>query len=200
MLLVGIPLLLQVRLPVKQKIILLLIFGMGIFVIVAAILTKVYCLVPALISYVYMKWYFREATVAMLVTNLPLVWSLIREVFPALRSWVGGSKRTDSYRWTSNKKSGLRQYAAYGRSGGRKSADITMHDYPATTNVTPNKGASDTSLHPSDERDLVSDDGSARALRIRQDVTVTVESEPHSSSPENFDGRLSQPRSDHYPV
>jgi hypothetical protein len=54
-------------------------------VIVAAILNKVYCLVPSLISYVYMNWYFREATVAILVTNLPLIWSLLRDVFPALK-------------------------------------------------------------------------------------------------------------------
>lgn len=105
MLLVAIPLLVSVRLPLKQKLILVLLFGMGIFVIVAAILTKVYCLVPSLISYVYMNWYFREATVAMLVTNLPLVWSLLRDIFPALKSWTGvrisrgvgtGSRRTST--------------------------------------------------------------------------------------------------------
>jgi hypothetical protein len=40
-----------------------------------------------------------------LVTNLPLIWSLLRDVFPALKSWTGGSKRgTDRYKsgpWTS---------------------------------------------------------------------------------------------------
>ncbi|PVH90026.1 hypothetical protein DM02DRAFT_665657, partial [Periconia macrospinosa] len=53
--LVAMPLLIAVRLPLRQKLILLGIFGLGIFVIIAGILTKVYCLVPSLISYVYMN-------------------------------------------------------------------------------------------------------------------------------------------------
>jgi len=92
------PILLTVRLPPRQKIILLLLFGLGIFVIIAAILTKIYCLVPALISYQYMNWYFREATVAMLVTNLPLTWSLLRDIFPGLKKWFNG----DDSRFTPN--------------------------------------------------------------------------------------------------
>jgi len=50
--LIGLPLLLSVRIPLQQKAVLLVVFGMGIFVIVAAIITKIYCLVPSLISYV----------------------------------------------------------------------------------------------------------------------------------------------------
>ncbi|KKK14858.1 hypothetical protein AOCH_001767, partial [Aspergillus ochraceoroseus] len=182
MLLIGLPLLLQVKVPLKQKLILVVIFGMGIFVIVAAILNKVYCLVPSLISYVYMNWYFREATVAILVTNLPLIWSLLRDVFPALKSWTGGSKRAnDRYRsgpWTS-KASGYRNY---GPSSQLRSGDFNMQDFNQSTVVTPQKGVSDVSIQQSDDRD-VSDDGSERALRIRQDVTVTVESE---SRPPNY--------------
>lgn len=178
MLLVAIPLLIQVRVPMKQKLILILLFGMGIFVIVAAILTKVYCLVPWLISYVYMNWYFREATVAILVTNLPLVWSLLRDVFPALKSWSGGSKRgTDRYKtgpWTS-KGTGSRPYEP---SSHLRSGEFSMNDFQRSATTTPQKGGpavSDISLNPSEEREMSSDDGSARALRIRQDITVTVQ-------------------------
>lgn len=174
MLIVAIPMLVQVRVPLKQKLILLLLFGMGVFVIVAAILNKIYCLVPSLISYVYMNWYFREATVAILVTNLPLVWSLLRDVFPALKSWTGGSKRgTDRYKsgpWTS------KNSRPYGPPSHPRSGDFNMQDFH-TASVTPTKNrpeVSDVSL-PSDERDMSSDDGSARALRIRQDITVTVQ-------------------------
>ncbi|KAE8145204.1 hypothetical protein BDV25DRAFT_170723 [Aspergillus avenaceus] len=174
MLLIGLPLLLQVRVPLKQKFILVVIFGMGIFVIVAAVLTKVYCLVPSLISYIYMSWYFREATVAVLVTNLPLIWSLLRDVFPALKSWTGGSKRgTDRYRsgpWTS-KASGYGRH--YGPSSQLRSEEFSMHHYNRNIG-TPQKPASDVSVQASDDHD-VSDDGSDRALRIRQDVTITVE-------------------------
>ncbi|KAL2871930.1 uncharacterized protein BJX67DRAFT_376782 [Aspergillus lucknowensis] len=177
MLLIGLPLLMQVRIPLKQKLVLLVIFGMGIFVIVAAILTKVYCLVPSLISYVYMNWYFRESTVAVLVTNLPLIWSLLREVFPAFKSWTGGSKRaTDRYRsgaWNS-KASGYRNYGppSHLKSGD----DFHMPDYNRSVVVTPQKHVSNVSLEDAETHDP-SDDGSERALQIRQDVTITVERE-----------------------
>ncbi|KAL2828075.1 hypothetical protein BJY01DRAFT_228755 [Aspergillus pseudoustus] len=182
MLLIGLPLLMQVRVPLKQKLILVILFGMGIFVIVAAILTKVYCLVPKLISYVYMNWYFREATVAVLVTNLPLIWSLLRDVFPALKSWTGGSKRgTDRYRsgpWTS-KASGRH----YGPPSHLKSGDdFPMNSYNRSVVVAPAKDASSISLE-TDTREL-SDDGSERALQIRQDVTITVQRE---SRPPGYD-------------
>jgi hypothetical protein len=172
MLLVAIPLLLKIRLPLKQKLILVLLFGMGIFVIVAAILTKVYCLVPSLISYVYMNWYFREATVAMLVTNLPLVWSLLRDVFPILKSWTGGSKKTsDRYHAYNNKGSAFRQYAV-----GSQVRSVRSGYHMQDLEELPQKNLSTVSARQSDERmDISSDDGSARALRIRQEITVTVE-------------------------
>ncbi|KAJ5746990.1 uncharacterized protein N7511_008686 [Penicillium nucicola] len=190
MLLIAIPMLLQVRVPLKQKLILVILFGMGIFVIVAAVLNKVYCLVPSLISYVYMNWYFREATVAILVTNLPLVWSLLRDVFPALKSWTGGSKRgTDRYKsgpWTSKGGSNL---PPYGPPSNLRSGDFSMQDFERSATVTPQKAtASDISLEPSEDRDASSDDGSARALRIRQDITVTVH---HDSRPMEYQSNSS---------
>lgn len=94
MLLIAVPLLLSVRLPLQQKAVLLIVFGMGIFVIVAAILTKIYCLVPSLISYIYLNWYFREASVSIYVTNLPALWSLARDLCPPLRSWGFDSKKS----------------------------------------------------------------------------------------------------------
>lgn len=186
MLIIAIPLLLKVRVPLKQKLILLLIFGMGVFVIVAAILTKVYCLVPSLISYIYMNWYFREATVAILVTNIPLVWSLLRDVFPALRSWTGGShrgteQRYRSGRWTFSKGSDLRsRYAPSSR--GVSMHGVSMNDYRRSAAFTPPQKVLtevSESSEPSELREMPSDDGSARELRIRQDVTVTVERGSH---------------------
>ena len=182
MLIIAIPLLMKVRVPVKQKLILLIVFGMGIFVIVAAILNKVYCLVPSLISYVYMNWYFREATVAILVTNIPLVWSLLRDVFPALKSWTGGSQRNteDRYRsrrWTFSKGSSAvrSMYGPPSRGG-----DVNMHDYRRSAGFTPQKVISEVSESPEpSEARAYSDDGSERKLRIRQDVTVTVERGSH---------------------
>ncbi|KAJ5167417.1 uncharacterized protein N7482_006198 [Penicillium canariense] len=191
MLVVAIPMLVQVRVPPKQKLILLLLFGMGIFVIVAAVLNKVYCLVPSLISYVYMNWYFREVTVAILVTNLPLIWSLLRDVFPALKSWTGGSKRgTDRYKsapWTS-KNSRPYDSRPYGPHSQLRSGDFSMNDIQRDTLQKGDTAVSDVSLGASEERDMSSDDGSARALRIRQDITVTVQ---HDSRPPDYQSSAS---------
>ena len=63
------------------------IFGMGIFVITAAILCKLYGLYPPLISYEYLNWFYREASVSVYVTNLPVIYSLLRDTFPALARW-----------------------------------------------------------------------------------------------------------------
>ncbi|KAG0158376.1 hypothetical protein PDIDSM_5890 [Penicillium digitatum] len=184
MLLIAIPMLVQVRVPLKQKLILTILFGMGIFVIVAAVLNKVYCLVPSLISYIYMNWYFREAAVAIMVTNLPLIWSLLRDVFPILKSWTGGSKRgTDRYKsgaWNSQGNSNLPHY---GPSSLVRSGVFSMQEFEGTTTITPTK-ATASDIHIGEEHDASSDDGSARALRIRQDITVTVQ---HDSQPEDYD-------------
>jgi len=50
----------------------------------AAILTKVYNLADVY-STDYMLWYIREASVAVCVTNVPLIWPLLREWFSFLR-------------------------------------------------------------------------------------------------------------------
>jgi uncharacterized membrane protein YwaF len=87
----GIPPVLSARLPVRQKLILGVIFGMGGIVIVAAILRAIYCIVPSLVSYVYMDLYFLEASVAIYVTTLPGIWVFLKELFPIIQritSWT----------------------------------------------------------------------------------------------------------------
>ena len=39
-----------------------------------------------------MLWYVREASTAMYVSNLPMIWPLLREWFPRLRRWAPGSR------------------------------------------------------------------------------------------------------------
>ncbi|KAH8807717.1 hypothetical protein F5884DRAFT_345758 [Xylogone sp. PMI_703] len=94
-LLVAIPLLMKLRVPIQQKGILIGVFGMGLFVIVAAILTKVYSLDEDLVSYAYLNWYFREASVSVYVTNGPALWALIRDIFPSIRYWGYQPRTTD---------------------------------------------------------------------------------------------------------
>ena len=84
MLIIAIPLLVSLQLPRRQKAILIFIFGLYGLVIVFAILTKLYCLVPSLVSYNYINWYFREASIAVYATNIPAAWPLKLWMFPGL--------------------------------------------------------------------------------------------------------------------
>jgi len=68
---------------------------MGLFVILAAILTKVFNL-SNIWDPSYMLWYTREASVAVYVSNLPMIWPLLREWFPSLKSISPGQKSTNS--------------------------------------------------------------------------------------------------------
>jgi hypothetical protein len=91
MLFIPLPLITRLAMPWKQKIVLLVIFSMGIFVIAAAVLTKVFNL-SDIWDPNYMLWYTRESSVAVYVSNLPLIWPLMREWFPALKTLTPGQK------------------------------------------------------------------------------------------------------------
>lgn len=107
LLMLGIPLPLITRLnvPLKQKSVLFLVFSMGIFVIIAALLTKIFNLSDVWDTS-YMLWYTREASVAVYVSNLPLIWPLLRELFPILKSLAPRSRapmlQTPKYDLTSS--------------------------------------------------------------------------------------------------
>lgn len=100
MLVIGIPILVLVRVPLQQKIGIIMVFGMGIFVIVAAILCKVYSTLPSLLndSINYTFWYLRETTVAVYVVNLPALWPLLRAFVPILtgRGSSANNSRTNN--------------------------------------------------------------------------------------------------------
>jgi hypothetical protein len=89
MLFVPLPLVLRTTMPARQKAVLMAIFSMGLFVIVAALLTKVFNLSDVW-DPSYMLWYVREASVAVYVSNLPMVWPLLREWFPCLSGLTPG--------------------------------------------------------------------------------------------------------------
>ncbi|KAK0107942.1 hypothetical protein ONS96_003727 [Cadophora gregata f. sp. sojae] len=91
MLFIPLPLITKLTIPLKQKLVLLVIFSMGLFVILAAVLTKVFNL-SNVWDPSYMLWYTREASVAVYVSNLPMIWPLLREWFPSLRDLTPGHK------------------------------------------------------------------------------------------------------------
>ncbi|KAL0631173.1 hypothetical protein Q9L58_009960 [Maublancomyces gigas] len=80
MLAVGLPLLMRAKVELKKKIILVGIFGCGVFVILAAILNKYYNFSNPYTT-IYMLWYIRESSTAVYVSNLPMLWPLFRRVF-----------------------------------------------------------------------------------------------------------------------
>jgi len=108
MLFIPLPLVLGVKMAFKQKLILLVIFGMGLFVIAAALCTKVEFWI-SVYSADYMFWYTRESSVALYVANLPCIWPLVREIIPVLRSVSGG-------------------YTSYGKTGRTTNGKNTFRD------------------------------------------------------------------------
>lgn len=200
---VGLPPVLKARLTLQQKLILGIVLGMGSFVIVAAILRAIYCLVPSLISYVYMNWYFREASVAVYVTNAPAIWILMRDAFPGLQRLGKSSRKTTSnqYAYNQNKGSHGVAYMTSQLSGPQPSSKgswvkmqgshfderegVDLEEVPIkqstnTSSILPlhntRKGSPDLSRNDSrDTEDLHAMSTSPGHGVIRQDVTFTVE-------------------------
>lgn len=80
MLCIALPIFLRSLLPWKRKFILCCIFSLGIFVILAAVLNKYYSFKTPYDG-MWIFWYCRESSTAILVSNLPFTWTLVRKVF-----------------------------------------------------------------------------------------------------------------------
>ncbi|KAL8919205.1 MAG: hypothetical protein Q9172_005078 [Xanthocarpia lactea] len=191
LLIVGLPLLFKARIPLQQKVILLFIFGMGMFVIIAALLCKVYGLYPPLISYSYLNWFFREASVSVYVTNIPVLYSFLREVFPSLAKW--GFNTSNGSVTRSNGK--LRRTSTGGK-------DIRMNPFNILGSTT---DGMDDSLKTQSQEHIIeynepsgykeSKDSYATdtaALKIHKDVTFSVQKE--NSDDDNDLEAASMPR------
>ena len=80
MLSIALTLFIRIKLPLDRKLILCGIFGLGVFVILSAVLNKYYSFTH-LFSYEWTYWYVRESSTAILVANLPFTWTLLRRIF-----------------------------------------------------------------------------------------------------------------------
>lgn len=95
MLLIPLPFVINAHVPPAKKVLLVGIFSLGIFVILAAILNKVYNFTSPDTT-VYMIWDIRETSTAIYVANLMCWWPLLRKLFGLssfLRGSFGTSKR-----------------------------------------------------------------------------------------------------------
>lgn len=142
---------------------------MGAFVIAAAILTKVYSLDPDLVSYAYLNWYFREASVSVYVTNLPAVWALSRDVFPAVRYW-GYPTRTYSDGAVRNRKAWTPQFATNTNEGLEVEFRDHLEMFDAESTEALGARSPDQSLAPS-----VSEVSTTDHIAIYKDVPFIME-------------------------
>jgi hypothetical protein len=87
---IPLPLLVKAKIELKRKVLLIFPFSLGFFTIVCAILSKHLSFTqPYSAEWVF--WYCRESSTAMLVTNMPYSWALIRRTFN-LKSFFGDSR------------------------------------------------------------------------------------------------------------
>ncbi|OGM46612.1 hypothetical protein ABOM_004666 [Aspergillus bombycis] len=87
MLCIPLPLFIRSHLPFKQKVAVCAVFSLGGIVILMAALNKYYNF-SNLTNARFLKWYVAEVATAVYVSNVPLLWPLLRQVFRCLRSTV----------------------------------------------------------------------------------------------------------------
>ncbi|KAJ3463748.1 hypothetical protein MRS44_008534 [Fusarium solani] len=87
--LIPMPIFLKSQLPLKRKIVLIGVFALGAFTILSAILSKFYSFNEPFGSN-WTFWYVRESSTALLTSNLPYIWTLLRRLFN-LGSFNGSS-------------------------------------------------------------------------------------------------------------
>lgn len=80
MLSIALQMLIRSTLPWRRKLVLIVIFSIGIFVIAAAGLNSYYSFVRPY-SHTWMFWYIRESSMAVIVANIPFTWTILRELF-----------------------------------------------------------------------------------------------------------------------
>ncbi|KAL8685433.1 MAG: hypothetical protein Q9224_005819 [Gallowayella concinna] len=175
LLIIGMPLVIKARIPLQQKLILLIIFGMGMFVIAAALLCKVYGFYPPLINYSYLNWFFREASVAIYVTNIPVIYSFMREVFPQIAQWGFNTTKGSATRSNGN----LRHLRASGNDIGMK----PFNRLGSTTDEFDDSLQTQSKDHiiqykePSGYKEYKDPYTSDSALKAQEDVALSVQKE-----------------------
>jgi hypothetical protein len=86
---IPLPLLIRTKLPSRKKLALVAAFSLGLFVIASAVLNKYHSFTNPQGSY-WVYWFARESSAAVIVANIPHLWSLSRQVFK-LSSFVGST-------------------------------------------------------------------------------------------------------------
>lgn len=117
-----------------------------------------------------MKWYIREASTALYVSNIPLVWPLIRRVIPGFASSVSSAARSMS---------------RYGNHGATSTNDVELRTQSTRTakmSASKMKSGGDQAWESDSMERIVGVERELEGGVIRQEVTVTVESEKAQGS------------------
>ncbi|KAH6717478.1 hypothetical protein DL95DRAFT_316042 [Leptodontidium sp. 2 PMI_412] len=77
---IPLPLLIRSKLPLAKKLMLCLLFSLGIFVILCAVLNK-YNSFKHYNNAMWTYWYIRETSTAVYTANVPMCWALVRRIF-----------------------------------------------------------------------------------------------------------------------
>jgi hypothetical protein len=85
----------RMQLPLKKKIPVVGIFSLGLFVILAAVLNKYYSFSHPF-GAMWTYWYVRESSTALLVANLPFVWTFWRRLLTGKKTSVDTISKQNS--------------------------------------------------------------------------------------------------------
>lgn len=164
------PVLINSQLPLKRKLTLCGVFALGIFTILAAILSKYYSLgIPYGTEWIY--WYIREVSTAIIAANLPLTWTLLQRMF-GMSSFL------------SRNKSSLQQYGKTTGQGGIRSAYGNLTSRTQNTQDGKPKDPYAVDISPSESTEQINGDfGTQLKIWQRQEIQVVSEEvDPNSRS------------------
>ncbi|GAW13491.1 hypothetical protein ANO14919_028770 [Xylariales sp. No.14919] len=92
--LIPMPVFLQINIATRKKVVLCGVFALGLFTIGAAIANKYYSF-TAPYGDRWPYWYIRESSTALIVSNIPFLWTTIRFAFRLTTSHGAPSSKTD---------------------------------------------------------------------------------------------------------
>ncbi|KAI1305113.1 hypothetical protein F5Y03DRAFT_164414 [Xylaria venustula] len=94
--LIPMPVFLHINVSVKKKVVLCGVFALGLFTIGAAIANKYYSFhEPFGSSWTY--WYIRESSTALIVANIPFLWTAVRFALRLTSTHGGTASRSDAH-------------------------------------------------------------------------------------------------------
>jgi hypothetical protein len=96
MLAIPLPIIARSRLPLRRKLILIGVFGLGVLVVLLAVLNRYYNFAMPH-DLVFLAWYNGEAATAVMIANVPFCWGLLRRIF-ALDPWGHSSGAGPSHK------------------------------------------------------------------------------------------------------